>query len=126
MSFGRNRNRLQVGIAIVMMAFLVRTLVPVGYMIAPTVGPGLVICTGHGPADLTDGANHPDQPSQKSDTVCAFSGLHATALQDAPLRLAARVAWVRQIAPVYALDQAPGRGLAAPPPPSQGPPRHDI
>ena len=126
MSFGRNRNRLQVGIAIVMMAFLVRALVPVGYMIAATVGPGLVICTGHGPADLTDGANHPDQPSQNSDTVCAFSGVHLTTPLDAPPRLAARVAWVRQISPAYAHDLAPGRGLAAPPPPSQAPPRHDI
>ena len=109
-----------------LMAVVVRAMIPAGFMVTPESGLNLVICTGHGPADLTDGANHPDQPSQKSDTVCAFSGLHATALQDAPLRLAARVAWVRQIAPVYALDQAPGRGLAAPPPPSQGPPRHDI
>jgi hypothetical protein len=125
MSFNRMACRLQVGIAIVMMAFLARALVPAGYMIAPAAGPGLVICTGHGPVDLSGGAHHPGAPPQTSDTVCAFSGLHFIAPQDAPTRLAARVAWAPEITPIHTHDQAPGRGLAAPPPPSHGPPRHD-
>jgi hypothetical protein len=106
-----------------LLALAVRVLVPPGYMTPdrPTSGFSLVICTDHGLITLDDdGKQAPGKP--KGDAPCAFAGGMAppaptvavlTSFEGwapAPLRVEPRQ------------DLAPGRGLAAPPPPAIGPP----
>jgi hypothetical protein len=98
---------------------------PPGFMIAApgsNAGFPLVICTGHGPlaAGLPDGKG--DKSQTKSDSPCAFAG-HAvppTPSVGTPVLGSAFVRTADRAAARF--DLAPGRGLAAPPPPSQGPP----
>lgn len=108
-------------LALALLAVIIRVAVPPGFMADPTGGAGLVLCTSHGP--LSDALGKaPASPSP--DTPCAFSG-HAGAAP-VPLTpvLIGSVVW--HDAPAQSTsqpDQAPGRGLAAPPPPAVGPPR---
>ena len=106
-------------------ALWLQGIAPAGFMVArQDERATIVICTGHGPArTLADLTGSPAKaPHSKPDTTCAFAahGVGATP------QLAALVAipFVRTGPPVSRpqSDLAPGRGLAAPPPPSQGPP----
>lgn len=124
---GAQRTRC-VAATLIALALLFRFMVPPGYMIdakAPTSG--LVICTGHGPLQL-GGHEGPRGPSHKSpDAPCAFAG--AVTPITPPLAVDVAPPQANRVDPHVAsplLDLAPGRGLAAPPPPSRGPPQVSI
>lgn len=115
----------RLGGALAALALLVQTLVPAGFMVSGQARPpGLVICTGHAPVviNLGDHGQPGKSPASKTVGTCVFAGHAATTAPVAPPILAS-VAYA--IAPALTLtgyDLTPGRGLAAPPPPSQGPP----
>ena len=116
--------RWAVGLAL--LALFLQGVTPTGFMLAREDGRATIaICTGHGAAySLADLAGHPAKPPKsKPDAPCAFAG-HGTAAA-APIAALVAGPIARPIsAPVVArFDLAPGRGLAAPPPPSQGPPQ---
>jgi hypothetical protein len=103
-----------------LLAVWVQALIPAGYMVGSGPSPGLVICTGHGPLashDQPGGA-----PTSNHDGACVFAG-HGLAVSP-QLASVLPAASVIEHAPaiVRAVPQSPGRGLAAPPPPSHGPP----
>ncbi len=102
-------------------ALWIQALIPAGYMIAPDQGPGLVICTGHGP--LAEHGPSKDAPGLNHDGVCVFAGHGLTVAPPlhAPLPAAQAVAPAPMIFQAFA--PSPGRGLAAPPPPSHAPPQ---
>jgi len=93
-------------------------------MVAETRGSfPLVICTGHGPLDLSGKSDPIHGKKSTTDAPCAFSG-HVANTPPASFVVSAGVGLV-YLAPAMDRwgDLVPGRGLAAPPPPSQGPPR---
>ena len=113
------------GLLLVLAALAIRLITPNGWMLAPGDGhgaPRMVACDGHMEAGGAPG--HPDKGGgPRGDHPCAFAGAHAaTAPPTLIASLAATPAIVSQDAPERLSDQRPGRGLAAPPPPSQGPP----
>jgi len=126
MGWTRNKADKRAGFAVLaMLAFFLQLAVPQGFMLARDGGRAvIVICTGHGPM-LMPGADHgvpAKTPKPKPDGTCAFAGHGATPTQAPPLTLAA-VRFGRIATPAApGLSTTPGRGLAAPPPPSQGPP----
>lgn len=104
------------------LALVMRIAAPQGYMVqgSSVGGVQLVICTGAGP--LKSG---PADPVDKSKTggACAFAGQGSGAAPEpAPTVEPAAIAYTAMAEPVVPADLAPGRGLAAPPPPSLGPP----
>jgi hypothetical protein len=104
------------------LAVALRIAVPQGVMVsAPSQsGVQLVICTGAGPLKL---APHAPADTPRHEGACAFAAHGATAPPaPAPQVEAASYARFVQPAPAVHADLAPGRGLAAPPPPSLGPP----
>jgi hypothetical protein len=112
---------------VALLALAVRLAAPPGWMLAPTDGhgaPRLVICTGHGPGEVGDQPRAPSPaPSRSIEHPCVFAGA-ATPPEPQPptLPIITPTPTAADI-PVAALrDQRPGRGLAAPPPPSRGPP----
>lgn len=121
------------GLVLVAFALMVRILVPAGYMAAAGAGgaPAIVICTGEGALAITveaDGTarktpvddGHSD--TSQSDHPCAFAGA-TTPLAAPSLALAAApLAVEAAAAPSLPAHQRPGLGLAAPPPPTTGPP----
>ena len=110
-------------LALALLALAVRVLVPPGYMTPerPTAGFSLVICTDHGLITLDDKQSSPGK--SKTDSPCAFAGGMAP-LQPVSAVLTRSQTWAVAPARVAAQrDLAPGRGLAAPPPPAIGPPR---
>jgi hypothetical protein len=111
-------------------ALLVRSIAPDGWMPVVNAAGGIeiTVCNGTGPDDAMilspDGKLHHKVPgkSQPGDHACAFSGL---GIADAPPPVIALVAPIasHDAAPALGSIQiAPGRGLAAPPPPATGPP----
>ena len=112
-------------------ALLLRIAIPAGWMPAASAD-GLVritLCTGQGQMEAWvdgDGRIHDRKPGKsepKTDHPCAFAGLIAPALDTAPIEPPLRFAHADGIAPAFARDAvAIGHGLAAPPPPSTGPP----
>jgi hypothetical protein len=116
--------RWAVGLALV--ALFLQGATPAGFMLARQDGRATVtICTGHGAAvSVADLAGHPGKSSQsKPDAPCAFAG-HGAAVSP-PLAALIASPLGQSSAPLVAarFDLTPGRGLAAPPPPSQGPPQ---
>ena len=123
--------------AFALVAMLVRAIVPAGYMFAPVQDGRLItvtLCSAHGGAevvmDLTTGAivdsgkaNGDPDPSEdrRTDAPCVFATVAHMAAPDSPssLPLAYRIATteIRN-----SIASTPGRGLAAPPPFSTGPP----
>lgn len=110
-------------LALALLALVIRIAVPPGFMADPTGGAGLVICTGYGPLHAGPGKTHDDgKAAANAEMPCAFAGHVAAPAPVAPA-LPTAVAW--RAAPAIEIawrDQAPGRGLAAPPPPPLGPP----
>jgi len=117
-------------LTLAILALVVRIIVPQGFMVSNKGGGfRLIVCPGHS-VQTDTGANHDGskEPSQKkSDSPCAFAGgvtppapSHLAVLSEPYTVQAAR------IGDLAARDLAPGRGLAAPPPPSQGPPAASI
>ncbi len=106
-------------------ALMLQGLAPAGFMVARQHQRAtIVICTGHGPArSLADLTGPPAKtPHSRPDTTCAFA---AHGVGAAPQLAALFASPFARTSPPLArpdFDLAPGRGLAAPPPPSQGPP----
>ena len=115
-----------VALTLTLLALVLKVLVPPGFMLAGTGQQSLIaICTGHGPLTLAvddhGGSKAPAQ--QKTDAPCLGAGNISPPSPPALATLPAPLAFAASPAPFgRAFDLAPGRGLAAPPPPSQGPP----
>jgi hypothetical protein len=113
-------------VGLVLLAFLLQALTPAGFMLTREGGQATVaICTGHGAAhSLADLAGDPAKaPKSRPDSPCAPAG-HKIGVAPPLLALIASPIALPAVAPQVGAQQdlAPGRGLAAPPPPSQGPP----
>ncbi len=108
--------------ALAALALLVQVLVPQGFMASAGHGaPGLVICTGHGPLTLGQ-HDHSGKAPKSASNPCAFA-VHGGAAPPPSLARLERLRFDPAPATLArAFDLVPGRGLAAPPPPSQGPP----
>jgi hypothetical protein len=110
-------------------ALLARGLTPDGWMPVASAAGGFTIapCDGHGPSSVMAmpmGKPHHKMPpkGQTGDHPCVFSGI---GIADATPPLPTIVAPVRRVIDAPAIQRvitAPGRGLAAPPPPATGPP----
>ncbi len=111
------------GFALSLVALLLQVLVPSGYMVqSGSQGPALVICTGHGPLRATDLRHPAKAPPTRPDAPCVFAG-HGVLATPATAFVLPATAISYDAAPERQLqDLGPGRGLAAPPPPAQGPP----
>ena len=108
-----------------MLALLVQVLVPQGFMVARQGNrPAIVICTGHGPVLSRDdlGGQPSKAPKSEPDLQCGFSGHGLGLTQSVAPMIASAMYWSTPDLVGADADLAPGRGLAAPPPPSQGPP----
>ncbi len=124
---GRRLNGMKDGLAacLAIAALFLQVLVPPGFMVGQTAGgPAIVVCTGHGPLQIrSQSPGKPATPSKSADSAtCVFAGHGGVA--PAPvlsIPMSTRFAIVAEPA-VAAPDLLPGRGLAAPPPPSQAPP----
>ncbi len=106
------------------LALLMKIAAPPGFMVSAQ-GPGgfpLVICTGHGPLSSSTPDNKGGESKSKPDAPCAFAGHAAPPAPAAGAQVAAAAFAHAVERPSLKFDLAPGRGLAAPPPPSQGPP----
>lgn len=110
-------------------ALSVKLLVPAGFMPGTSWARPIMLCSGQGPMpmamamDQTDHRSPSKAPHDKADHDCAFAGIGAAALApalDGPM-LAAVIA-DRAPAADARRGIAPGRGMAAPPPPSHAPP----
>jgi len=116
------RNLRHPGLLILALAALwMQVLVPQGFMVASAnTGPALVICTGHGPLLNPD---HPGKaPKPASDAPCVFAA-HGAVSAPPPPPLPAAPGFAPTTPAVQSfVAQTPGRGLAAPPPPSHAPP----
>jgi hypothetical protein len=86
--------------------------------------PAIVICTGHGPVlSRDDLVGHPSKaPGSKHDLVCSFAGHGIANASPVSLTVVTLLRWSPPESAQPPFDLAPGQGLAAPPPPSQGPP----
>jgi len=122
--------------AFALLALLARALVAPGYMLAPAQGGGVLsitLCSGYGPAavsidlgaeaDAIDAQHNGKVPADapEDDGPCVFAAMAAMSAPIAPPAITAPP----QTGPVSgarAFHLAPGRGLAAPPPWSTGPP----
>jgi hypothetical protein len=111
-------------------ALLARSIAPQGWMPVVNAAGGieLTVCNGMGRDDRmvlsADGKLHHEAPAkdQSNDHPCAFAGL---GVADTPpsLAMASIPAFVPDATPLPdRVSIAPGRGLAAPPPPATGPP----
>jgi hypothetical protein len=111
------------GIALILacLALGLRLVAPAGFMPAADGG-GLVICTGGLPLEASQKPQDPAKPPADSERGCVFASPAAAPPVEAPV--IARAAWAEYVAAEFsfARDLAPGRGLAAPPPPAIGPP----
>lgn len=122
--------------AIALLAMLVRAIIPAGYMIAEAdTGSGryltVEMCDGHHAQaqviDLDTGKTvdlsklPKSGKTDNSSSPCVFAGVVAMA---SPLSTAEPVEFVvtHQVDFTVTRDLRPGRGIAAPPPPSTGPP----
>jgi hypothetical protein len=120
--------RIERGVAMIFAVLLLvfQLAIPQGFMLsAGPQGPAIVVCTGHGPLTLQTG--EPGRPSKaphaKSDGACPFAGHGGAPLTpEPPTPTAAAYGAVAVLDALKAPDLLPGRGLAAPPPPSRGPP----
>lgn len=101
-------------------ALMVQALMPMAAMASPGIAEDM-ICSSHGvqpvPIDSAPGKAAPMRGCDHCACPTAFAATPPEAIHVAALRFP-------EPAPqtVLAQGQAPGRGLAAPPPPSQGPP----
>lgn len=116
------------GVCVALLALALRLAAPTGWMLAPAEGhgaPRLVICTGHGPAELAASRGDPTRTPSRSadDHPCVGAGAATPPAPQLPAVPSIEPRAAAADAPLAALaDQRPGRGLAAPPPPSHAPP----
>jgi hypothetical protein len=113
-----------VSLTLVIFALAMKVLAPPGFMVAGNVGAvPLVICTGHGPLVLGGHGEQKAPVHKASDAPCAFAGSSTPPTPSVAASIAEPIAIVTD--PIVGLQgarRAPGRGLAAPPPPPRGPP----
>jgi len=119
----------RVFLALAVLALAFQVLVPPGFMVSDGPSHAIVICTGHGSvtASLDDHGRPAKSPKDNSDHACPFAGHGGTPLLLSPQSVERAIVVPPldgAVGPVA--DLAPGRGLAAPPPPSQGPPQVSI
>lgn len=118
---------------LVVLALMMRALVPAGWMPASGKGVAITLCTGMGAVSAwvdEDGTIHKGKPlpgkpisGTPADHPCAFAGLGVAA--DLPTALPSMALAPLPVAILPALRATAtgvGRGLAAPPPPPTGPP----
>lgn len=114
-----------------LLALVLKILVPPGYMPGTSLAEPIVLCSGQdamaampGMAMGDDGhRQHHGASDQDTDHPCAFAGLGAAALATPPHQpIVVPVRAEAQIAATILTAVAPGRGMAAPPPPSHAPP----
>lgn len=108
-----------------LLAALVRAAVPVGFM--PTARDGafeVVICSSDGSVAhaLLDLDGDAPPPASPAGDHCVFAMASAAAAPAATVSIDAPVMVDHTASAPRAPDLAPGRGLAAPPPPSHAPP----
>jgi hypothetical protein len=125
-AFGRRGGWQGVAFALALIALALKVLVPPGFMLAEGgAALAITVCTGHGPLVLhADPGKPPASPAQKkADAPCTGAG-NVTPLAPSTVQSVAEPWPIVSTRPasVGVRDLAPGRGLAAPPPPSQGPP----
>lgn len=107
-------------------ALALKIAIPPGFMAGTSLAAPIVICPDQGPTmRMEHGGHHaPDEaPPPNSEQPCPFAGLAAVpVLPDlrSPILAASPIGSDPAITPIYAV--APGRGMAAPPPPSHAPP----
>ncbi|MBY0582823.1 MAG: DUF2946 family protein [Sphingomonas sp.] len=119
----------QVAVAMIACAMLLRALIPAGWMPAADARGAihLAMCSGMGPQTASmdhTGKVHKDMPSggHRDTQPCGFAVL-GHGLDDLPiLTLPMPLLRTASIAPGAKHAVSVGRGLAAPPPPSTGPP----
>lgn len=118
-----------VALAILAAALLLRVLIPTGWMPAHAADGsfGITLCTPSGVSHAwvdAEGKIHDKQPHKKSsaDQPCAFAGLAMAG--DVPMAAIGLPLTVQAVASHHPLSFSVGigHGLAAPPPPSTGPP----
>jgi hypothetical protein len=123
--------------AIALLALLVRAILPAGYMIASADTPDgrylvVQLCDDHRAApqviDLDTGkqvdpGSLPSKKSGDKSQQCVFSGAPHIGTPASPAEPAI-FAFKAETASFVAVFLRPGRGIAAPPPPSTGPPTH--
>ena len=118
-------------VALSLFALTLRLLIPAGFMPGTSLSMPIVVCTGQGPMLMTmniamepDHRSDPGQaPSGGSGHPCDFASLGAPALFATPIEpsVASTVVAVAGLTTPRP-QTAPGRGIAAPPPPSHAPP----
>ncbi|WP_414900164.1 hypothetical protein ACMT1E_10685 [Sphingomonas flavalba] len=114
---------------LVVLALLLRVMIPAGWMPMAGGGYAITLCTGMGAVSAwvdADGQIHKDKPpiDSRSNGHCIFAGFAAAlTLPDALAMPVMPMAIAAALLPVALFDGgAIGRGLAAPPPPPTGPP----
>ena len=111
--------------ALAFLALVFAIVVPPGFMPAHRPdghGLAIVICTGHGPLQFDPSSDHKAPPGKsKAGAACPFAANLTPPLLPV-LGVVAHAATFGVVASVTVGNQAPGRGLAAPPPPATGPP----
>lgn len=120
--------RANIALSLVAFALLLRIAVPAGWMPAAAgSGYAITLCTGMGAISAwvdDEGRVHKEKPADaQSDQPCVFSGFSAAL--DLPALDGTLVVPPLAIVTLFVLPIASvtiGRGLAAPPPPSTGPP----
>ena len=116
----RNERRALIALVAVF-ALVVQAFWPVAAAAAPDFGGAALVCTGHSLETAPAGApdkSAPGQPCQHC--VCPVVAALPPVVTAGP---GEAVRYAHAAPPVRsAQDPAPGRGLAAPPPPSRGPP----
>ncbi|MBV9510334.1 MAG: hypothetical protein JO303_08655 [Caulobacteraceae bacterium] len=111
--------------ALAFLALAFAIVVPPGFMPANRAdgqGFAIVVCTGHGPLQLGQSSDHKAPPGKsKAGAACLFAANVTSPLLPV-LVVGARPATFGVVTAAAVSQQAPGRGLAAPPPPATGPP----
>lgn len=126
----RDSRRRLIWLALLVVALLGRGLAPEGWMTTASAAGGIEVtwCDGQGPMPVmvmaTDGTLHKKVPAKSpmSDHPCAFAGMAVADTAPPPVTVVLPAALRSDVPPTSEQSAIPGRGLAAPPPPSTGPP----
>lgn len=103
-------------------ALVVQALFPAMAAARPLAGPGMTICTEMGLTADLPGGEQPAAPAHACDhCLCPAPAAALPAVADAPVAVVRYAEAAPALLPA-AQPVSPGRGLAAPPPPSRGPP----
>ncbi len=123
MRAGRGRRGLM-GLAL--LALWLKVMLPPGFMPATGGGALLAICTGHGPPAAAKSGKA--LPAGEAGKPCGFAGhaLGPPGPPSAPVLAAPRAVFLAEMGGPTWRVVAPGRRLAAPPPPAQAPPVRPV